>query len=198
MLKSKQKLLAAILRNPGIHVNALIKIVGSLRDIKRLLNELENSNLIYSKHVGNLRQLFPVLDNSLSASAFELVEAQEKHNSMQKFPVVRELANRIDSFKKIFGNELVSILMFGSVVRGYLSKESDVDVLFIAKNALPGQKNRLVRLCQTISLNLGREISAIVIKEAEFKRQLSDNASFASQVRKDRVILHGAKEFLSL
>ena len=198
LLKSKQKVLATILRNPGIHVNALIKIVGSLKDIKTILDELEQANLIYSKHIGNIRQLFPALDNSFSISTFELVEEQEKQNAMKKFPIIKDLINRIDSFKKILEKNLASIVLFGSIVRGHLTKESDIDILFIVKKENQAQKNKLTKLFQTISLNTGREIAPIMVEEKEFKKQLNQSNSFASQVRKERIVLHNTKEFLAM
>lgn len=198
LLKSKQKVLATILRNPSIHVNALIKIVGSLKDIKTILDELEQANLIYSKHIGNIRQLFPALDNSFSISTFELVEEQEKQNAMKKFPIIKDLINRIDSFKKILEKNLASIVLFGSIVRGHLTKESDIDILFIVKKENQAQKNKLTKLFQTISLNTGREIAPIMVEEKEFKKQLNQSNSFASQVRKERIVLHNTKEFLAM
>ncbi len=198
LLKSRQKILAAIARNPGIHVNALMRAVGSLRNIKGILNELEQSSLIYSKHVGNIRQLFPVLDNPLSVSAFVLVEEQEKELAEKKFPVIKRISSRVDSFKKNFGSGLVSIVLFGSIARGYLTKKSDIDVLFIVKKERTAQKNRLLRLFQTISLNLGRELNAQIIEKKNFKKQLQKSASFAGEVQKERIILHNAKEFLQL
>ena len=198
LLKSKQKVLATILRNPGIHVNALIKIVGSLKGIKTILDELEQANLIYSKHIGNIRQLFPALDNSFSISTFELVEEQEKQNAMKKFPIIKDLINRIDSFKKILEKNLASIVLFGSIVRGHLTKESDIDILFIVKKENQAQKNKLTKLFQTISLNTGREIAPIMVEEKEFKKQLNQSNSFASQVRKERIVLHNTKEFLAM
>ncbi|MEW6295801.1 MAG: nucleotidyltransferase domain-containing protein [Candidatus Diapherotrites archaeon] len=198
ILKSRQRILAEVARNPEIHVNALMKLVGSLRDIKGILNELEEANLIYSKQVGNIRQLFPVLDNPLSISAFELVEEQEKLSATSKFAVVKELIDRIDSFKKIFGSNLVSIVLFGSIARGHLTRASDIDILFIVKKADSTQKNRIIRLFQTISLNIGREATPLIIEENEFKRQLIKAASFAVQVQKERIILYNAKAFLLL
>jgi len=198
LLKSRQKILATIARNPGIHVNALLRIIGSLRNIKGILNELEQSNLIHSKHVGNTRQLFPVLDNPLSVSAFVLVEEQERELAEKKFPSIKRISLRVNSFKKIFGSGLVSIVLFGSIARGYLTKESDIDVLFIVKKERATQKNRLFRLFQTISLNLGRELNAQIIEKKNFKKQLQKSASFAGEIQKKRIILHNAKEFLQL
>ncbi len=198
LLKSRHNVLATILRNPGIHVNALIKIVGSLKDIKTILDELEQSNLIYSKYVGNARQLFPALDNPFSIFAFELVEEQEKQNATKKFPIIKDLSSRMDSYKKIFGQRLSSIVLFGSITRSHLTKESDIDILFIVKKEGTAQKNKLTRLFHTVSLNVGKEINPITIEESEFKKQLAQSNSFAKQVQKERIILYNTKKFLSL
>ncbi|MFH1696220.1 MAG: nucleotidyltransferase domain-containing protein [Candidatus Micrarchaeota archaeon] len=198
LLKSKQKILAAILREPGIHVNALMKIVGSVRDIKSVLNELEEANLIRSKYVGNIRQLFPILNNRLSISTFELAEEQEKINAALNFPIVKKLINRINSFKKIFGSQLVSVALFGSVARGHLTKTSDVDILFIVKKEDVAHKNKLIKMIQTISINVGREVMPMVIEKKEFKKQLNLDGSFAKQVQRERIILYNVREFLLL
>lgn len=188
--------MVAVLRNPGIHVNALMKLVGSFRNIKRILDELEKAGLIRSKHVGNIRQLFPVLNNPLSISAFELAEEQEKQNALAKFPVITKLINRIGSFKKILDKELVSIVLFGSIARGHLTKKSDIDILFVVKKEKTIQKNKLIKLFQTISLNVGIEITPMIIEEKQFKKQLSKTTSFAKQAQRERVILYGAKKVL--
>lgn len=198
LLKSKQKILATILRNPGIHVNALMRIVGSLRNIKGILNELEKTNLIHSNYVGNTRQLFPILNNSLSVSTFELIEEQEKNNTATKLPIIKKIINRIDLFKKIFSNNLVSIVLFGSIARGHLTKESDIDILFIVKKEDTTQKNKIIKLFQTISLNIEREITPLIIEEKEFKKQLTQANSFAGQVQKERIILYNTKQFITL
>lgn len=198
LLKSRQRVLAAILRNPGIHVNALMKITGSPRNIKGILDELEEAGIIRSKHVGSVRQLFPVLNSPLSTSTFELVEEQEKQNAISRHPIIKKLLNRINSFKKIFGSELVSIVLFGSIARGYLTKESDIDILFIVRKERESQKNKLSKLFQTISLNIGREICPLVIEKNDFKKQLDKSTSFARQIQKERIILYNTKEFLSL
>lgn len=198
LLKSKQRVLAAILRNQGINVNSLMRIVGSLQNMKKILDELEKTKLIYSKQTGNNRQLFPALENSLSLSTFELVEEQEKQGAMEKFPIIKNLAERFDSFKKILGNNLVTIVLFGSIARGHLSKQSDIDILFIVKKDNAAQKNKLTKLFQTISLNTGRETNPIIIEENEFKKQLAKTGSFAKQIQKERVILFNTAEFLKL
>lgn len=198
LLKSRQKILLVIVRNPGIHVNALMKIIGSIQDIKAILNELEEANLIESKYVGNIRQLFPILNKSLSISIFELVEEEEKKVMMKKFPIIEKLAKRTDSFEKNFGKNLVSILLFGSIARGSLAKLSDIDILFIMKKENAMQKNKLIKLFKTVSLNTGREINPILIEEKEFKKQLKKTTSFCKQIQKERIILYGIKAFLRL
>jgi len=48
----------------------------------------------------------------------------------------------VEACKKKFKENLVSIVLFGSRVKGYARKDSDYDLLIIAKN-LPGIKERL-------------------------------------------------------
>jgi len=46
-------------------------------------------------------------------------------------PILKEFK---ESLKKVYGEELRSLILFGSVARGDSTKESDIDVLVILKN----------------------------------------------------------------
>ncbi|MCX8191154.1 MAG: nucleotidyltransferase domain-containing protein [Candidatus Aenigmarchaeota archaeon] len=56
--------------------------------------------------------------------------------------VERILREFVEECKKRFGENLVSVVLFGSRVKGYASEFSDYDVLIIAKD-LPDIKERL-------------------------------------------------------
>jgi predicted nucleotidyltransferase len=54
------------------------------------------------------------------------------------------LANSIlDGARKMYGADLVSFAVFGSVARGTARPDSDIDILIVAKNLPDGRMNRI-------------------------------------------------------
>ena len=63
----------------------------------------------------------------------------------------------LDSLKQRFGNDLVSVVVYGSVARGEARADSDVDLLIVAKN-LP--RSRLKR--QSLFMEVEKSVEPLV------------------------------------
>jgi Nucleotidyltransferase domain. len=75
----------------------------------------------------------------------------------------------VEACKKKLGESLVSIVLFGSRVKGYARKDSDYDLLIIAKN-LPDIKERLNLLEEEESKIWDKykiKISSLLLEEEE-------------------------------
>ncbi|MBN1898330.1 MAG: nucleotidyltransferase domain-containing protein [Spirochaetes bacterium] len=76
----------------------------------------------------------------------------------------------IPEIEKIFGKNLVSINLFGSIARGdYVNGKSDINLLIIRKNRLPAELLQLSRL--TVSLKRRMNFALpLVLTEEEMRR----------------------------
>jgi hypothetical protein len=90
----------------------------------------------------------------------------------RKIPENVELAIKefVEACKKKLGENLISIVLFGSRVKGYAREDSDYDLLIIAKN-LPDIKERLNLLEEEESIIWDKykiKISSLLLEEEIF------------------------------
>lgn len=98
-------------------------------------------------------------------------------------------ADLVEGLKKIFHDKLISIILYGSVARGTDTKESDIDIAIILKDA----KNQLFRdklIDFTVDLDLkyDKVFSVIDIDYDAFLRW-GELLPFYKNVKKDGVII---------
>ena len=78
----------------------------------------------------------------------------------------------VEACKEKFGEDLISIVLFGSYARGNFKESSDVDLLVIAKN-LPGNVFERDKLMEEIVWNILKKrhikISPILVEPEEIK-----------------------------
>ena len=91
---------------------------------------------------------------------------------------MRDISKILDEFlqkcKQKFGDNLISIILFGSYARGMATEYSDVDLLIIAKN-LPKRRIERYKIIRDIILDFIYEyeinISPILIKPEELSHK---------------------------
>lgn len=80
--------------------------------------------------------------------------------------------------KKVSGQEVLSVFIFGSIARGEERAESDIDLMVIGNIGL----RKVSHLLSGMSEKLGREINPYVLTAHDFKRRLSSQDHFLTQV----------------
>jgi hypothetical protein len=95
--------------------------------------------------------------------------------------------------KKKFGNNLVSIVLFGSHARGTATKYSDIDLLVIVKN-LPDDWRERDRLVIALEHEVGSKysipITSIVASKREFLDGVEAGNALLFGISKGYVVLH--------
>jgi len=83
------------------------------------------------------------------------------------------------------GDQILKVIVFGSVSRGQATDDSDIDLLVVIKSEDYLIRRQLIRHAYDIFLETGRLISVKVISETDWKRE--KNFSFFSEIAADGV-----------
>ena len=91
--------------------------------------------------------------------------------------------------KRKLGDEIESIILFGSYARGEASKESDIDILVIVKkNGFEIQK-KLSEISAKILLESSIYISAKAITKEEYELMKKINSGFYQNIVKEGAVI---------
>lgn len=85
--------------------------------------------------------------------------------------------------KRLLKDNVIDILIYGSVARGEAKKESDIDVIVIVKRNAFKMQMRLAALSFDILLETGEYISVQTLKSKELKR----DTIFLHNVKRDAI-----------
>lgn len=151
--------------------------------ISKILNELENDNLIIVNRKGKIK-LFML--NEKSAFVSEII--------MPIFRMEDELFKYIKkSITKSFPDDYVSsVILYGSYARGSERLNSDIDVMVVAKNASFEKKCAIIvdKISSTF-LNKGMLLTIDIITTREFKRLYMQNEPAILSLAKTGIVLKG-------
>ena len=89
----------------------------------------------------------------------------------------------ISKAKKILKNNLVDILIYGSLARGDVKEESDIDIIVIVKKNAFKTQMKLAALAFDILMETGEYISVQTLKTKEFER----DTIFLHNVRREAI-----------
>lgn len=85
--------------------------------------------------------------------------------------------------KKLLGNNLVDIIIYGSVARNKTHPDSDIDMIVIVKRKTFKNQMKLAQLAFDILLETGEYISVQTMKPKEFER----DTIFLHNVRREAI-----------
>ena len=103
---------------------------------------------------------------------------------MNRKQIAKEFANEA---KRMFGNEIENITLFGSVARGEDDTESDIDVLIIWNGDNVKGWDKLEEMAFDMFIRYNALISIKLISPAEYKNM--ENFLFMKDVRKEGVVI---------
>ena len=135
--------------------------------------------------------------NRLARKTCELVELQKVirffKNNRNYDIIFRDIKNELVQSLK---DDLLVLIIFGSIPRGYSTKKSDIDILLIVpkkpRSYLKWEKN-VDKVVEKIHAWHGREVSPIFISIDEFREKLREKHPFIIGLVKDHFILHGSE-----
>ncbi|MFH1751543.1 MAG: nucleotidyltransferase domain-containing protein [archaeon] len=193
-----------ILRNPGINVNDLKKQTTSLSNIAETVNELEKKQLIITSYEKNERKLYPNPANNKTLKEYEAIEIEELLKLEEKYPFIKKVERTSESIAGKLKDNLISILLFGSITTFKLAKKSDIDVIIITSKELTEKEQSMITK-EFMDLNIefkadkiAHEVNVVWTTKKDYLSQLHNKTSFSQNLQKNHVLIKGVKEFIKI
>ena len=105
----------------------------------------------------------------------------------------KTLARSLDMFKEKYGDYSV-LLIFGSVVKGYATKASDIDMLLLKENVTRSDIKKVDDIIDLINGRTGLKISPYFMTVGEFKKK----NELAKQAIGHHILIEGAELFFRM
>jgi len=111
--------------------------------------------------------------------------------SLQNFlRVIAEIAS--ETLKSNLGNAVTDVVLFGSAARGDVTLDSDIDLLVLIEHEDGFRvRRKLHEIIYPISLASNTPITSIVMTRKEFIAWIKSELSFAQEIVKEGLQLHG-------
>ena len=192
-MKLELKIVDLLLRNKEkdftIHeISNALKQYYSL--VHRTVEKLSKDNIIVRKKTGKAYVCSLNLENEKTHVLLTLSEIERKEEFYSKNRELKLiLEDLVNSLKETFRAKLYSIVLFGSYAKGTASKDSDIDILILAKNKAP-----IFRKIKDLYAKYGREINVIILTPKELEQQ--KQKEFVKEIIKNHYILYGSEKFI--
>ncbi|KQC14201.1 MAG: hypothetical protein APR63_14880 [Desulfuromonas sp. SDB] len=87
-----------------------------------------------------------------------------------------------EAIKKNLGKDLISIIAFGSKVRGDYNETSDIDILIIVKDRSLRIMDKIAEITSELNIKYNISIAPVVFSEKEYDVNKVMNTSFTSSI----------------
>ncbi|MFH1563885.1 MAG: nucleotidyltransferase domain-containing protein [Nitrospirota bacterium] len=95
----------------------------------------------------------------------------------------------IEQVKSFTGDNLVSIKLFGSKVRGDFNEESDLDILIILHKRDWAISHKISVIVTDINLKYDCNVSPIIYTRVEYQKNQRFNTLFVQNLKKEAIAL---------
>lgn len=153
----------------------------------RILKTLREQNIV--KHRKSGRQDFYRLnlDSPLARKIFDLYCVDRRLNLPSGFRAALE--EFVRKLKRELGNNLISIVLFGSLAKGKIRPESDIDILIVAEDVLK-TRDTARDLFSEISIFYDKLIEEHVYSREDFDSAYKQGNDLIINTLKNGLILH--------
>ncbi len=155
----------------------------------RVLRKLTKINILKTKTEANVKYYFL----NRTPAVYSILSMVEYNKTIIFLEKNRRLKRALDMFKEKYKDYLI-MLIFGSYVKGYATKTSDVDLLLVKEDFSKSEIKKIEDLIEIINGRTGLKISPYLMKTVEF-RQKKD---FVQEVIENHVLIEGGELFFRL
>ncbi len=168
----------------------LIKVAKLTRPrTLRVLRKLVKQGILEISAEANVKY-YSLRKTSLVYSTLGLVEY---NRALLFFSKNKTLSRALDMFKEKYVNYQV-LLIFGSTVKGYATKSSDVDLLLLKENVSQVDIKKVEDIIDLINGRTGLKISPYFMSLDELKKK----NDLAKQAIADHILIDGAELFFRM
>lgn len=155
----------------------------------RVLKKLAKQNIFRLKTEANVKY-YLLVKSPLVYSALSAVEYNRALFFLEKH---KTLKRAWEMFKEKY-KDYSAAVVFGSVVKGYAAKYSDVDILLIKENFSEDEIKKIEDIIDLINGRTGLKFSHYLMKTGEF-RQKND---LIKEIMENHIILEGGELFFRM
>lgn len=168
----------------------LVKITKLTRPrTLRTLRKLVEQDLLEVKPEANVKY-YSLLKSPLVCAVLSSVEYRRTKDFLGRH---KTLKRAVEMLKEKYNNCLV-LIIFGSVVKGYATKDSDIDFLFIKEAFSKNEIKKVEDVVDLVNGRIGLKISPYFMKAEEFKKR----NELAKEVIDKHLLIYGGELFFRM
>lgn len=185
-LNKKTEILLEIYERGEVAFSSLKNVVSNPNYLKRIVDGLENENMISQRKIGKQKLLSPsVIDNIDVYAAIELVRKSRFLKAQKSVAhYLKELVRK--------AHDSAFILVYGSYASGASTEESDMDIC-IATSA----KEETEKIVSEVFSSSMTRVQLLVETSQEFSNANDRLHESIKKTPKNRIVLSGMHNFLS-
>lgn len=158
--------------------------------VHRVVNKLVKDGVLRKEAVGRAYLCSLQWSNEKVIPLLQLAEIEKRSEFYNKNKEIKLLLE--DFIAAATAKDAIfSIILFGSYAKGTPTKESDIDILLLAKG-----KIEITKITKEIYAKYGREINAIIMTPKEFEQQ--KDKALIKEIREHHYVLYGVDDFMKL
>ena len=155
----------------------------------RVLKKFVRINILKTKTEANIKYYF-LNKNPIVYSILSIVEYNKTINFLENN---KRLKRALEMFRSKYREYLI-MLIFGSYVKGYATKNSDVDLLLIKEKFSKIDIKKIEEIIEIVNGRTGLKMSPYLIRINEFKQK----KGFVQEIIENHILLDGAELFFRL
>ena len=155
----------------------------------RVLRKLTKVNILKTKTEANVKYYFL----NKNPSVYLILSIVEYNKTINFLGNNKRLKRALEMLKDKYSDYLI-MLIFGSYVKGYATKTSDIDLLLIKEEFSKNEIKKIEDLIEIINGRTGLKISPYLMKTTEFKQK----KDFVKEVIEKHILLDGGELFFRL
>ena len=193
--KAEYKIIKEIYESPGINISTLLKKTRTSPQAGyKYIKELLKAEIIKEVKEGKKPTLRRFYSNfsEVGKSILTLIEESKRQDFLDIYPIFK---GAIIQFEKGIMDKVDCALIFGSFARKSETKESDIDMLVLAKKEI---KKYMEKLAERTFISIENKISLRFNKTKDFLKKVKNNDSFAVQIQKEHIVIVNAKKWVEI
>src|SRR3989338_1136597 len=151
--------------------------------IFRTLKGLLNFGILKSIRINKKDVLYELVSSPLSNELKKIIDIEK----ITTKKITNKFANKIKS-KRIY-----SIFLYGSIVKGNLRPESDIDILIILNKHDKITEEKIFNIAAELSSKSKKTISSVIMDIKEINKE--KNGQFIKSVKANMELIYGKKPF---